>query len=280
MTEPSIEDAAAIIRGIKGYYEKYHNVRVSDATAKRIVVLSGATSATATCRTRRLTCSTRPAPAPRCATKSSPNSRRRRSTSRRSSRSSRRSSAQSVDYEALAEAKYKVASLTEKLDAFEPEEVTAAVGEADLAYVIELWTGIPAAKIEQSELGKLAHIEEKLREKIIGQDEAVQAVSAAIRRSRVQINPRRRPASFIFVGPTGTGKTELVRVLSKELFDSPETLIRLDMSEFMEKHSVSKIIGSPRAMSATTRPASSPRRCAAARTPFCCSTKSRRRIRM
>ena len=111
--------------------------------------------------------------------------------------------------------------------------------------MIELWTGIPAAKIEQSELGKLAHIEEKLKEKIIGQDEAVQAVSAAIRRSRVQINPRRRPASFIFVGPTGTGKTELVRVLSKELFDSPETLIRLDMSEFMEKHSVSKIIGSP-----------------------------------
>ena len=103
----------------------------------------------------------------------------------------------------------------------------------------------PGREIEQSELGKLAHIEEKLREKIIGQDEAVQAVSAAIRRSRVQINPRRRPASFIFVGPTGTGKTELVRVLSKELFDSPETLIRLDMSEFMEKHSVSKIIGSP-----------------------------------
>ena len=88
-------------------------------------------------------------------------------------------------------------------------------------------------------------IRDRLSEHIVGQEEAVKAVSAAIRRSRVQINPRRRPASFIFVGPTGTGKTELVRVLSKELFDSPETLIRLDMSEFMEKHSVSKIIGSP-----------------------------------
>ena len=153
--------------------------------------------------------------------------------------------AENVDYEALAEAKYKVAALEKELAAFDPNEVTAPVTEADLAYVIELWTGIPAAKIEQSELGKLAHLEEKLSEHIVGQEEAVKAVSAAIRRSRVQINPRRRPASFIFVGPTGTGKTELVRVLSKELFDSPETLIRLDMSEFMEKHSVSKIIGSP-----------------------------------
>ena len=150
-----------------------------------------------------------------------------------------------IDYEKLAQAKYQVAALEKTLEAFGPEQITAAVNEADLAYVIELWTGIPASKIEQSELGKLAQIEDKLSEKIIGQDEAVKAVSAAIRRSRVQISPRRRPASFIFVGPTGTGKTELVRVLSQELFDSPETLIRLDMSEFMEKHSVSKIIGSP-----------------------------------
>ena len=114
-----------------------------------------------------------------------------------------------------------------------------------MATVIELWTGIPAARIQENELSKLAHLEEVLEKKIIGQDEAVKAVSAAVRRSRVQISPRRHPASFIFVGPTGTGKTELVRVLSQELFDTPETLIRLDMSEFMEKHSVSKIIGSP-----------------------------------
>ena len=153
--------------------------------------------------------------------------------------------AENVDFEALAQAKYQVAALEKKLETFGPEQITAAVNEADLAYVIELWTGIPASKIEQSELGKLSQIETRLSEKIIGQEDAVKAVSAAIRRSRVQINPRRRPASFIFVGPTGTGKTELVRVLSKELFDSPETLIRLDMSEFMEKHSVSKIIGSP-----------------------------------
>lgn len=231
---------------IKGYYEKYHNVRVSDATAKRIVVLSERYISDRYLPDKAIDLLDE---ACACAALRNKKLAEFEETTldleKEQSKLAEIEGAQSVDYEALAEAKYKVASLTEKLDAFEPEEVTAAVGEADLAYVIELWTGIPAAKIEQSELGKLAHIEEKLREKIIGQDEAVQAVSAAIRRSRVQINPRRRPASFIFVGPTGTGKTELVRVLSKELFDSPETLIRLDMSEFMEKHSVSKIIGSP-----------------------------------
>ena len=246
VTEPSIEEAAAIIRGIKGYYEKYHSVTVSDAIAKRIVVLSeryisdrflpdkaidllDEACACAALRNKKLADFEETTLA----------------LEKEQKQLSDIEGAQNVDYEKLAEAKYKVAALAEKLDGFAPEEVTAAVSEADLAYVIELWTGIPASKIEQSELGKLAHIEDKLKEKIIGQDEAVRAVSAAIRRSRVQINPRRRPASFIFVGPTGTGKTELVRVLSKELFDSPETLIRLDMSEFMEKHSVSKIIGSP-----------------------------------
>jgi len=127
----------------------------------------------------------------------------------------------------------------------EPEAVNVQVTEEDLAKVIELWTGIPSSRIRENELAKLHDLEEKLNKKIIGQEEAVKALSSAIKRSRLQISPRRRPASFIFVGPTGVGKTELVKVLSKELFDSPETLIRLDMSEFMEKHSVSKIIGSP-----------------------------------
>ena len=121
----------------------------------------------------------------------------------------------------------------------------AEVTEEDIAHVIELWTGIPASKVRENELHKLADLEEKLSSKVIGQEEAVKALAAAVKRSRVQISPRRRPASFIFVGPTGVGKTELVKVLSSELFNTPETLIRLDMSEFMEKHSVSKIIGSP-----------------------------------
>ena len=150
-----------------------------------------------------------------------------------------------VDYEELAKTHYRIATLEEGLDRLRNEGIFSPVEERDLAYVIELWTGIPAAKVEAGDLKKLSTLEDVLSKRIIGQEEAIKAVSAAVRRSRVQISPRRRPASFIFVGPTGTGKTELVRVLSEELFDATETMIRLDMSEFMEKHSVSKIIGSP-----------------------------------
>ena len=114
-----------------------------------------------------------------------------------------------------------------------------------LAKVIELWTGIPATKIKETDLQKLSDLDNVLKEHIIGQDDAIASVVAAVKRSRVQITPHPRPASFIFVGPTGVGKTELVKVLSKQLFHTPETLIRLDMSEFMEKHSVSRIIGAP-----------------------------------
>ena len=150
-----------------------------------------------------------------------------------------------TDYEELAHVRTDISRLEQRAADLAPQALGSPVEEADLAHVIELWTGIPASRIQESELKKLSHIEETLNRRIIGQKEAVAAVSAAIRRSRVQISPRRRPASFIFVGPTGVGKTELVKVLSEELFDKPETLIRLDMSEFMEKHSVSRIIGSP-----------------------------------
>ncbi len=149
------------------------------------------------------------------------------------------------DYEKLAETRCEIARLEEKTKSLEQDALHSSVTEEDLAHVIELWTGIPASRIQESELKKLADLEGKLNSKVIGQKEAVEAVAAAIRRSKVQISPRRRPASFIFVGPTGVGKTELVKVLSHELFDTPDALIRLDMSEFMEKHSVSRIIGSP-----------------------------------
>ena len=111
--------------------------------------------------------------------------------------------------------------------------------------MIELWTGIPANKIAQTEYDKIKHLKEALSKRVIGQDEAVDKVAKAIKRTRVQLSKRRRPASFIFVGPTGVGKTELVKVLGEELFDATEPLIRVDMTEYMEKHSVSKLIGSP-----------------------------------
>mgnify|MGYP003291219947 CR=1 FL=1 len=119
------------------------------------------------------------------------------------------------------------------------------VTDFDVAKVIELWTGIPATKVQENDLKKLSLMEEELNKQIIGQKEATKLVAAAVKRSRVKTGKIRRPASFIFVGPTGVGKTQLVKVLSEQLFDTPETLIRLDMSEFMEKHAVSRIIGAP-----------------------------------
>ena len=248
VSEPSIEDAVEVILGIKGYYEEYHRVTVSPEIARRMVVLAE----------RYINDRCLPDKAidlldEACACAALRNKRLEEYDEMETSLNRERVREQdlsnpslvSVDYEELAKTHYRIATLEEGLDRLRGQGVFAPVEERDLAYVIELWTGIPAAKIESGDLQKLAGLETVLSQKIIGQDEAVKAVSAAVRRSRVQLSPRRRPASFIFVGPTGTGKTALVRVLSQELFDTPETLIRLDMSEFMEKHSVSKIIGSP-----------------------------------
>ena len=246
--EPSIDEAVEVILGIKKYYENYHRVTVSEEIARRIVVLSeryisdrylpdkaidllDEACACAALRNKRLE--------EYDAMELSLNKERVREQDLSDPGSAM------VDYEELAKTHYRIATLEEGLDRLRNEGIFSPVEERDLAYVIELWTGIPAAKVEAGDLKKLSTLEDVLSKRIIGQEEAIKAVSAAVRRSRVQISPRRRPASFIFVGPTGTGKTELVRVLSEELFDATETMIRLDMSEFMEKHSVSKIIGSP-----------------------------------
>jgi ATP-dependent Clp protease ATP-binding subunit ClpC len=244
--EPSINDTVTIINGIKTYYEKYHNVRVSEKAARKIVTLSeryisdrylpdkaiDLLDESCTCaalRNKYLN---------EFETKNF-------DLAKFKDQETQLESSASPDFQKLAEVKTRVATLEKEVGSIDTSKITAEVTDDDIAYVTQLWTGIPASRVKESELGKLANLEETLKKHIIGQDEAVQAIAAAIRRSRVQISPRRHPASFIFVGPTGTGKTELVRVLSKELFDTPETLIRLDMSEYMEKYSVSKIIGSP-----------------------------------
>lgn len=150
----------------------------------------------------------------------------------------------------------------------------------DVAKVIELWTGIPAAKVKETEYTKLAHLEENLNRVIIGQPEAVHLVANAVKRSRADISARRRPASFIFVGPTGVGKTELVKQLALQLFDTVDPLIRLDMSEFMEKHTVSRLIGSPPGYVGYDEAGQLTEKCAASHTAWCCLTRSRKRIRM
>ena len=246
VSEPSIQDTVDVLIGIKPYYENYHRVKISNELVKKAVVLSeryitdrflpdkaiDLLDESCACAALRNTAMDEyDAVSAQCG--------------ELKKQEDALASEKDIDYEKLAEVRCELARLENKVQELAPEALGAQVTEEDIAKVIELWTGIPASRVKENELKKLASIEDKLKSRIIGQDEAMKAVSAAIRRSRVQISPRRRPASFIFVGPTGVGKTELVKVLSQELFDTPETLIRLDMSEFMEKHSVSRIIGSP-----------------------------------
>ena len=244
--EPTIAQSIDVIAGVKGYYEAHHRVIVDDDIVRKTVVLSE----------RYITDRFLPDKAidlldESCACAALRNKNMERHDKLEDERQKllirkdALTNADEVNYEQLAEVNTSLARIDSDLKEIDPETLVSKVTEEDIAKVIELWTGIPASRIKENELSKLADLEDELKKKIIGQDEAVKALASAIRRSRVQISPRRRPASFIFVGPTGVGKTELVKVLSKELFDTPETLIRLDMSEFMEKHSVSKIIGSP-----------------------------------
>lgn len=244
--EPTIAQSIDVIAGVKGYYEAHHRVIVDDDIVRKTVILSE----------RYITDRFLPDKAidlldESCACAALRNKNMERHDKLEDERQKllirkdALTNADEVNYEQLAEVNTSLARIDSDLKEIDPETLVSNVTEEDIAKVIELWTGIPASRIKENELSKLAGLENELKKKIIGQDEAVKALASAIRRSRVQISPRRRPASFIFVGPTGVGKTELVKVLSKELFDTPETLIRLDMSEFMEKHSVSKIIGSP-----------------------------------
>ena len=246
VAEPSIADAIEVLTGIKEYYEMHHRVVVNDDIVRKAVVFSE----------RYITDRFLPDKAIDLLDEASACAGLRNRELERFDKlnedkhnfelqQEKLSTAEEIDYEKLATVKSELARLNQELSAIDEASLINNVTEEDLAKVIELWTGIPSSRVRENELLKLADIDAQLKEKIIGQDEAVNALASAIKRSRVQIAPRRRPASFIFVGPTGVGKTELVKQLSQLLFDTPETLIRLDMSEFMEKHSVSKIIGSP-----------------------------------
>ena len=247
VVEPSVDDTIGVLLGIKSYYENYHRVQLSDDIIKRAVVLSERyiTDRFLPDKAIDLMDESCACAALRNASMAEYDTAKFELEKLKEQEEQMTADGSEPDYEKLAETRCEIARLEEKTKSLEQDALHSSVTEEDLAHVIELWTGIPASRIQESELKKLADLENKLNSKVIGQTEAVEAVAAAIRRSKVQISPRRRPASFIFVGPTGVGKTELVKVLSHELFDTPDALIRLDMSEFMEKHSVSRIIGSP-----------------------------------
>lgn len=245
--QPTIEQTVDVLKGIKKYYEQFHRVTVTDEIARRAVLYSeryindrflpdkaidllDEACSCANLRNKML---------------AQYDEYNRQIKVYQHVIESEEQKDKDVDYEKLAENKAKVLQLQSQAKELESEALGQKVTDEDLTKVIELWTGIPASKIQESEMQRVSSLEESLKKRIIGQDEAVKLVSAAVRRSRVQISKKRRPASFIFVGPTGVGKTELVKVLSEELFDKQNPLIRLDMSEFMEKHSVARIIGAP-----------------------------------
>ncbi|XOQ47436.1 MAG: ATP-dependent Clp protease ATP-binding subunit ClpE [Eubacteriales bacterium] len=247
IAEPSIEETVDVLMGIKSYYEAYHRVHVSEQIVRKAVILSERYINDRFLPDKAIDLLDESCACAALRNVSMADYDAANFELEKLREEEEELTAEDVqpDYEKLAVIRTDISRLEEKTKELAPKALGADVEERDIARVIELWTGIPASKIQENELKKLSNLEDVLNSKVIGQQEAVKAVAAAIRRSRVQISPRRRPASFIFVGPTGIGKTELVKVLSKELFDTPETLIRLDMSEFMEKHSVSRIIGSP-----------------------------------
>ena len=249
VNEPSIEDSVEILKGLAPNYEKYHGVKISEGILRQAVVLSE----------RYITDRFLPDKAidlidEACSDLNlkDPNISRRMQIQQelddyekeRTMLEESQQDGGEPDYERMAFLKSKEMQLNTELTAL-CEKGDPQLSMENLAHVIELWTKIPAAKIREQEFQRLSQLEQRLKSHIIGQDEAIEAVSAAVRRNRVGISPKHKPVSFIFVGSTGVGKTELVKQLASDLFNTPDALIRLDMSEFMEKHSVSRIVGSP-----------------------------------
>jgi ATP-dependent Clp protease ATP-binding subunit ClpA len=246
VTEPTIEDTVSVLLGIKDYYESFHKVHISDYLIRLCAVLSE----------RYITDRFLPDKAidlldESCAhacirsTEIADYNKLKKEIESLEGVEKTISEQTEPDYQALAEVKGKLIHLRDDAEKLRPIAENVQVCEEDVTKVVELWTGIPASKIAETEFLKIAKLEDALKARVRGQDEAVEVLTKAIKRTRVQLNKRRRPASFIFVGPTGVGKTELVKALSEELFDSTEPLIRLDMTEYMEKHSVARMIGSP-----------------------------------
>ena len=254
LDEPSIEDSIEILKGIKDYYEKHHNVTYSDEviefavkSSKRYITdrflpdkaidLIDEAGSAANLKNVKLV---KLANTKKALAEAQDEHQKQLDSMENSSPEERE-----ADYEKAAELKAKVDRLEAELNALESDIAPDPIQIEDIARVVEMWTGIPLKSISESETDKLLHLEERLHQRVVGQEQAVHAVAEAVRRTRAGFTKKHKPTSFIFVGPTGVGKTELVKALAEVMFDTEEALIRIDMSEYMEPHSVSKLIGSP-----------------------------------
>lgn len=246
VSEPTVEDTITVLKGIKQYYENFHRVKISDDMLRECAVLSERYINDRFLPDKAIdlldeACACTSIRTPEIEEFDALNEELKKHEKLVEDYEQK----SDPDYEIIAKEKGEILRIQNRLKEVEEILKNVQVTEDDISKVIELWTGIPANKIAQTEYDKIKHLKEALSKRVIGQDEAVDKVAKAIKRTRVQLSKRRRPASFIFVGPTGVGKTELVKVLGEELFDATEPLIRVDMTEYMEKHSVSKLIGSP-----------------------------------
>ncbi len=246
VTEPTVDDTVQVLFGIRKYYEDFHHVKITDSALRMCAVLSERYINDRFLPDKAIdlldeACAGASIRSPEISHAAELNEQ----LAAKKDEVSKLEEAENPDYEKIAEAKASLSQLENECKEAQEAADKVYVNEEDLSRVIELWTGIPANKIVESEYDKIRGLHDALSSKIVGQPEAVDLVCNAIKRSRVQLTSRQRPASFIFVGPTGVGKTELAKVLAAELFDATEPLVRIDMSEYMEKHTVSRLIGSP-----------------------------------
>ena len=253
VNEPSIEDTVEMLSGIKHYYESFHGVHIPEDLLRRTVILSERYITDRYLPDKAIDLLDEAASylSLSSATINESYELHDRLLALKQQRESLEGeiagneSVEQARYEEITKIRSEELKLSSRLEKLDAERESVVLSENDIANVIELWTGVPATSITENEFEQIDKLESRLKERIIGQDTAVEAVARAIKRNRAGIAYKRKPVSFIFAGPTGVGKTELVKTLANDLFHSPETLIRLDMSEFMEKHSVSRIIGAP-----------------------------------
>ena len=245
--EPSFENALKMLQCVRPYYEGYHNIKIPDDMLKQAVTLSERYISDRYLPDKAIDLIDEAAACAALRNKAIEQlyTLNKKIADLAVAEEQEEAKVEAVDYEKLAQVKSELALCREQAAKLYGPAAEGKVTLQDLARVIELWTGIPAAKVQQNDLKKLSNLEQELKKRVKGQDQAVSLVAAAVKRSRLKLANNRRPASFIFVGPTGVGKTELAKALADLLFDTPETLLRFDMSEFMEKHSVSRLIGAP-----------------------------------